>query len=139
MLYLIARTILPYARQIPMSHHTCIGIILFQSLQEFLQGILLPCGTGITRPPADVQASFVADADAMGIVAGGMCPHLIERTPGMNHPIAGDVVVIADVGEATGTMVTTAVVHGVTLRGAGGTTMYHYQVDAAVVLILRTG
>ena len=50
----------------------------------------------------------------------------------------GHVVVIADVGKATGTMVTTAVVHGVTLRGAGGTTMYHNQVDATVVLVLRT-
>ena len=33
-------------------------------------------------------------------------------------------------------MVTTAVVHGVTLRG---TTMYHNQVDATIVLVLRTG
>ena len=62
--------------------------------------------------------------------------HLIEGTPGMNHPVASDVVVIADVGKATGTMVTTAVVHGVTLRGTGGTTMNHYQIDATVVLIL---
>ena len=54
----------------------------------------------------------------------------------MNHPVAGDVVVIADVGKATGTVVTTAVVHGVTLRGAGGTTMNHNQVDATVVLVL---
>ena len=54
----------------------------------------------------------------------------------MNHPVAGDVVVITDVGKATGTVVTTAVVHGVTLRGAGGTTMNHNQVDAAVVLVL---
>jgi len=36
-------------------------------------------------------------------------------------------------------MVTTAVVHGVALRGAGGTTMYHHQVDAAVVLVLAAG
>jgi len=46
----------------------------------------------------------------------------------MNYPIASDVVVITDVGKATGTMVTTAVVHGVTLRGTGGTTMNHNQV-----------
>ena len=57
----------------------------------------------------------------------------------MNHAVAGDLVVIADVSKATGTMVTTAVVHGVALRGAGGTTMYHYQVDAAVVLVLAAG
>ena len=39
----------------------------------------------------------------------------------------------------TGTMVTTAVVYGVTLRGGGGTTMNHNQVDAAVVLVLAAG
>ena len=54
----------------------------------------------------------------------------------MNDSVAGDVVVIADVGKATGTVVTTAVVHGVTLRGTGGTTMNHDQVDATVVLVL---
>ena len=65
-----------------------------------------------------------------------MCPLHVERTATMNHSVAGDVVVIADVGKATGTMVTTTVVHGVTLRGAGRTTMYHDQVDATVVLVL---
>ena len=54
----------------------------------------------------------------------------------MNDSVTGDVVVIADVGKATGTMVTTAVVHGVTLRGASGTTMNYDQVDATVVLVL---
>ena len=68
-----------------------------------------------------------------------MRPNLIERSAGMNHPVAGDVVVIADIGKATGTMVTTAVVHGIALRGAGGTTMNHNQVDATVVLVLAAG
>ena len=99
---------------------------------------MLRC-TGITRPSSDIQTPFVTDADAVGIVASGMCPYGLKGTPGMNHPVASDVVVIADVGKATGTMVTTAVVHGVTLRGTGGTTMNHDQVDATVVLVLRTG
>ena len=56
----------------------------------------------------------------------------------MNHSVASDVVMIADIGKVTGTMVTTEVVHGVTLRGAGGTTMNHNQVDEAVLLVLAT-
>ena len=72
----------------------------------------------------------------MSIIAGSVCSHDVKRSSGMNHPVTGVVVVIADVGKATGTMVTTAVVHGVTLRGAGGTTMNHDQVDATVVLVL---
>ena len=94
---------------------------------------------GIARPSADVQSSFVTNADGVFVVSGGVCTYLVKSTPRMNYPVAGDVVVITDVGKATGTMVTTAVVHGVTLRGAGGTTMYHNQVDATVVLVLRTG
>ena len=57
----------------------------------------------------------------------------------MNYPIASDVVVITDVDKATGTMVTTAVVHGVTLSGTGGTTMNHNQIDSTVVLVLAAG
>ena len=72
----------------------------------------------------------------MFVVSGGVCPYLVEGTSGMTNSVARDVLVIADVGKATGTMVTTAVVHGVTLRGAGGTTMNHNQVDATVVLVL---
>ena len=65
-----------------------------------------------------------------------MCPLHVERAATMNDSVTGDVVVIADVGKATGTVVTTAVVHGVPLRGAGGTTMNHDQVDVPVVLVL---
>mgnify|MGYP003515412111 CR=1 FL=1 len=88
---------------------------------------MLRC-TGITRPSSDVETTLVADADRVAVITGGMCPLHVERAATMNDSVAGDVVVIADVGKATGTVVTTAVVHGVTLRGAGGTTMNHNQV-----------
>ena len=119
-----------------MPHHTGFGIILFQSFNQSMQGFLLLRCTGICRKSPFIETALVADADGIAIIPRGMRPHLIEGTPGMNHPVARDVVVIADVGKATGTMVTTAVVHGVTLRGTGGTTMNHYQIDATVVLIL---
>ena len=137
-LYIEARAILLYARQIPMPYHLRFGIVFFQSFQQLPQRFFLFQCSGITRPSSDIQTPFVTDADAVGIITGGMCPHGIEGTPGMNHPVASDVVVLADVGKATGTMVTTAVVHGVTLRGTGGTTVYHNQVDTTVVLVLRT-
>ena len=121
-----------------MPHHLYLRIIHPQSHQQLKQSIFLLGGTGITRPSSDVETTLVADADGVAVIPRGVCPHRIEGAAGMNHTIASDVVVIADVGKATGTMVTTAVVHGVTLRGAGGTTMNHYQVDATVVLVLRT-
>ena len=89
--------------------------------------------------PTDVQSSFVADADGVRVITRGMCAHHVERATLMNYPVASDVVVIANVGKTTDTMVTTAVVHGVTLRGTGGTTMYHNQVDATEILILAAG
>jgi len=122
-----------------MPHHTGIRIIFFQTFQQSLERFFLFRSTGIGWSVTGIQSAFVADADAVGIVARGMRTHLVESTAGMNYPVAGDVVVIADIGEATGTMVTTAVVHGIALRGAGSTTMNHNQVDATVVLVLATG
>ena len=138
-LYLEARTGLLYARQITVAYHPGFRIIFFQTFQQSLERFFLCQGTGIGRPSTDVQTSFVTDTDGIAVVSGGVCAHLIELSPTMNHPVLRDVVVIADVGKATGTMVATAVVHSVSLRGAGGTTMYHYQVDAAVVLVLTAG
>ena len=119
-----------------MPYYLGIGIIFFQAFQQTLEGKLLFGSTGVGRLAMSIQAAFVADADAVTVVAFGMRPLGVERASTVNHAVAGDVVVVADVGKATGTMVTTAVVHGVTLRGAGGTTMDHNQVDAAVVLVL---
>ena len=119
-----------------MPHYTGIGLIFFQTFQQSLERFFLFRSTGIGWSVTGIQSALVADADAVGIVARGVCTHRIERSTTMNHPVARDVVVIADVGKATGTMVTTAIVHGVTLRGTGGTTMNHYQIDATVVLVL---
>ena len=138
-LYLEARTSLLYARQITVAYHPGFRIIFFQTFQQPLERFFLCQGTGIGRLSTDVQASFVTDTDGMSVVAGGVCAYRVERTTTMHHPVLRDVVVIADVGKATGKMVATAVVHSVSLRGAGGTTMYHYQVDAAVVLVLAAG
>ena len=68
----------------------------------------------------------------------GMGTLRVEGPAGMHYPVARDVVVVADVGKAPVTVVATAVVHGIATGGAGGTTMYHYQVDGAVLLILAT-
>ena len=119
-----------------MPHNECVRVVFFQSFNQSPQGFLLLWRAGVCRKSPFIETTLVTDADGIAVIPRGMRPYLIEDTPGMNHPVAGDVVVIADVGKATGTVVTTAVVHGVTLRGAGGTTMNHNQVDAAVVLVL---
>ena len=122
-----------------MSHYPDIGIICFQAEQQAVQGILLLRGTGIGRTSLGIQSAFVADADAVTVETAGMRPLRVERATPVNNAVAGDVEVVADVGIAPGTVVATAVVHGVATGGAGGTAMYHNQVDAAVVLVLAAG
>ena len=137
-LHLKAGAILPYSRQIAVPHYPCSGVILLQPIEEFLQGLLLlgrPC---IGRPTADIQSAFVADTDAISVVPHSMSTLRVEGTARMHYPVARDVVVVADVGKAPVTVVATAVVHGIATGDAGGTTMYHNQVDGAVLLVLAT-
>ena len=62
----------------------------------------------------------------------------VEGPAGMYNPVASDVVVVADVGKAPVTVVATAVVHGIATGATGGTTMYHYQFNGAILLVLAT-
>ena len=93
-LNLKTRTILLHSRQITMPHYPSFRIIFLQTFQQSLEGFLLLRCTGITWPVAGIESAFVADADAVGIVACGVSTHLVKRATGMNHPVAGDVVVI---------------------------------------------
>ena len=137
-LHLKTGAIFPYSRQIAVPHYPCSGVILLQPVEEFLQGLLLlgrPC---IGRPTADIQSALVADTDAVSVVPYGVGTLGVEGTARMHYPVACDVVVVADVGKAPVTVVATAVVHGIATGDAGGTTMYHNQVDGAVLLVLAT-
>ena len=138
LLHLKARAIFPYSGQIAVPHYPCIGVICLQSFQQFLQGFLLlgcPC---IGRGTLGIQSAFVADTDGTAVVPLGMGTLRVEGPASMHYPVAGDVVVVADVGKAPVTVVATAVVHGITTGATGGTTMYHYQFDGAVLLVLAT-
>ena len=83
-----------------------------------------------------IQPTLVTDADGIFVITAGMRPLLVERATRVNHAIARNVVVITNVGKAPGTVVATAVVHGVTTGSACGTTMNYYQVYAPVLLVL---
>ena len=137
-LHLKAGAILLHSRQIAVPHHPCSGVILLQPVEEFLQGLLLLGCPRICRPTANIQSAFVANADAVAVVPHGMSTLRVEGTTRMHYPVACDVVVVADVGKAPVTVVATAVVHGIATGDAGGTTMYHNQVDGAVLLVLAT-
>ena len=137
-LHLKARAIFLHSGQIAVPHYPGIGVICLQSFQQFLQGFLLlgcPC---IGRGTLGIQSAFVADTDGTAVVPLGMGTLRVEGPAGMHYPVASDVVVVADVGKAPVTVVATAVVHGIATGATGGTTMYHYQFNGAVLLVLAT-
>ena len=138
LLHLKTRAIFPYSRQIAVPHYPCIGVICLQSFQQFPQGFLLLGCTRIGRGTLGIQSAFVADTDGTAVVPLGMGTLRVEGPARMYYPIASDVVVVADVGKAPVTVVATAVVHGIATGATGGTTMYHYQFDRAVLLVLAT-
>ena len=137
-LHLKAGAILLHSRQIAVPHHPCSGVIFLQPVEEFLQGLLLLGCPRIGRNTPGIQSAFVADTDAVSVVPHSMSTLRVEGTSRMHYPVARDVVVVADVGKAPVTVVATAVVHGIATGDAGGTTMYHNQVDGAVLLVLAT-
>ena len=138
LLHLKARAIFPYSGQIAVPHYPGIGVICLQSFQQFSHGFLLLGCTCIGRGTLGIQSAFVADTDGTAVVPLGMGTLRVEGPAGMNYPVASDVVVVADVGKASVTVVATAVVHGIATGATGGTTMYHYQFDGAVLLVLAT-
>ena len=137
-LHLKARAIFLNSGQIAMPYYPGIGVICLQSFQQFLQSFLLLGCTRIGRGTLGIQSAFVADTDGTAVVPLGMGTLRVEGPARMHYPVARDVVVVADVGKAPVTVVATAVVHGIATGDAGGTTMYHNQVDGAVLLVLAT-
>jgi len=107
-----------------------------QAVEQGAEGGALRLGACVGRMAVGGEAALVADADAVLVEPLGMCPFLMERTAGMDHAVAGDVEVVADVGKAAGQVVAAAVFQRVGMVAAGGAAMQHNQVDEPVVLIL---
>ena len=83
-----------------MPHNPCLRIVRLQLAEQIQQGTLLGQGTGIGRPVFPVQPPFVAHPDAVLVPSGCMCTDLMQRPARMNHSVAGNVKVIADIGKS---------------------------------------
>lgn len=68
-----------------------------------------------------------------------MRPHLVEGASAVYLTVARDVVVVADGCESAGLMPCGDGLQGGGGVATGGAAMYHYQVDAPVVLVLVAG
>lgn len=79
-----------------------IGIVDLQAAEQCDQSMLLSGGTGIGGIAVGIEASFVADSNAVGIVVAGMGSNHILGAALVHLAILGDVVVVADGFEAAG-------------------------------------
>jgi hypothetical protein len=82
-----------------------IGIVCPEGLQELEQYVFLESVTGVGRIAVLVESSLVADTDATGIKAFGMCSDHLFRSSEMELTVPGDVVVVTAAAKAPSPMV----------------------------------
>ena len=108
--------------QLTVAHDGSIGIVFLEGTEEGDEGRTLLGGTGVGSMAFLVQASFIADADGMGIVVSGMHADLFLFAGLIDLSVFLDVVVIADaLVMETGVMAVTQPIDGETLVAARGT------------------
>ena len=70
------------------------GIVHTETHKELVHGCLLYLGAGVGRLAVSIQSAFITDANAVGVVAEGMGTGLALGTTGIEHAVAGDVIVV---------------------------------------------
>ena len=96
------------------------GKVFLQRADQGTQGVLLLVGTGVGRLSASVQTAFVGNADAVLIVAQGVCAHHVQRTGTPDVAVLADKEVIANHFHASCTVTTKEVFLGEIGVGPGG-------------------
>ena len=85
-----------------MTDDLSIRIISLQRDEQRVEGEFLGRCASVGVTAFLVEATFVADADGVGVVVAGMSAYHLFRTTEMQLAIAGDVVVVAAALPATG-------------------------------------
>ena len=98
------------------------GEVFPQGADQGPQGVLLLLGAGVGGLAAGVQTAFVGYADAVLIVAKGVCAHHVQRTGTPNVAVLADKEMIANHFHASRTMTAKEVFLGeVDVCPGGGT------------------
>lgn len=99
------------------------GVLFHQVLHQLEQGKTLERGAGVGRATVGIEATDIGDADAVGVVALGVCAGLLDRTASVDAAVGVDDIVIADVVPAEALMVVTDALHGTVCIGTGSGAM----------------
>ena len=72
---------------------------------ELEEGEALGFGAGVGGVAVGIESADIGDADAVGVVAFGMCARLLYRAASVDAAIGIDDIMIADVAPTKGTVV----------------------------------
>ena len=122
-----------------MTQYAGVRIVRLQLAKQVQERALLGIGAGVGGAALLVQASFVADADAVVIPPGGVGADVVDGTTTVYLAIAGDVEVIANVRKATLQVATAQGLDREIDIAARGTAMNYQETDLPVVLIEAAG
>lgn len=81
------------------------GVLFLEVFYQLEEGEALGFGAGVSGVAVGIEAADIGDADAVGVVAFGMCAGLLYRSASMDAAIGVDDVMIANVAPAKGTVV----------------------------------
>ena len=98
-------------------------VFLHQVLHQLEQGETLERGAGVSRSTVGIKAADISDADAVGVVALGVCARLLDRTASVDAAIGVDDIMIADVVPTEALMVAADAFDGAVGIGSGGGAM----------------
>lgn len=103
--------------EVAVSHDDGGGELSGEALEEGAHALALGFGAGVAGVAGSIEASFIADADGVLVMALAVGTYLPEGTARVDLTVAGDVVMIADVFPTALEVVGFALVEGVALRG----------------------
>ena len=115
--------------QLAVSQDLGVGIVELQRAEQGDEGLALLGGAGVGRTALGVEASLVADADAVGIVVAGVGSGLLLAAALVQLAVAGDVVVVAALLPATGAVHLVEHLERDVLVGPTGRTVDDDEVD----------
>ncbi len=116
--------------EVAMAEDAGIGVGLLQATEQTQQGAFLAGRAGVGGVAMLVEATFVADAERVLVVAYGVGAHQLFVARLVGPAVACDVVVVACESEAIRVTADEGC-HGKVLVRARGRTMNHNQIDVA--------
>ena len=114
--------------KVAMAKDAGIGVVDLQGAEQRHEGTLLSRGTGVGGFAIGIEASLIADADGMGVVATGVGTNHIFGTALVQLTVLSDVIVVARGLKAPTLVASLEVLGGKVLGDFGGGAMDNNQV-----------